>query len=149
MLDLFGEWHCTRGSEYRCQSAKEVKCTCSCGAHNHGIKLINSKKIKSNKKMDKKEFYKDKKRERSPELDFGVWWRDGKVWPTYRVTWIENTGEIYTECGGDIEILGVLMVSRKEIEKILKGWAKACGELYSLDWLRKKIKINQIKKGGV
>lgn len=35
----------------------------------------------------------DERRRRSPELDFGVWWRDrGGV--VYRLSWVEATGEL-------------------------------------------------------
>jgi hypothetical protein len=34
----------------------------------------------------------DELRRRSPELDFGVWWRAAGV--VYRLTWVEATGEL-------------------------------------------------------
>jgi hypothetical protein len=34
----------------------------------------------------------DERRRRSPELDFGVWWRAAGV--VYRLTWVDATGEL-------------------------------------------------------
>jgi len=87
------------------------------------------------------EFYKDEKRQHSRELDFGAQWRDGVIWPTYRVTWIENTGEVYAipltndNQKEKVEILAVVE-SEEKIEEYLKGWADKCTGMNSLDWVR-------------
>jgi len=83
------------------------------------------------------------RRMRSPELDFGVQWRDAHSWPQYRVSWVEATGEVVAVklLGSDqnayeYAILGTTTPGdREEIERVLKGWADACGGLHSLDWV--------------
>jgi hypothetical protein len=63
------------------------------------------------------------------------------MWPTSRVTWIENTGEVYAiPLSNDvteqkIEILGIVPTEEK-IEEYLKGWADKCTGMNSLDWVR-------------
>lgn len=110
--------------------------------------------------MDKKEFFDSntelgKKRERSPELDFGVHWRDGRNWPTYRVSWIQDTGEVYAyeNNSGKIEILGTVKsdITLDElhkagknyrdlrVEQLLKDWADHCGEINGLQWVRNQL----------
>jgi hypothetical protein len=86
------------------------------------------------------------KRTRSRELDFGVWWRDhNRQYPHYRVTWVENTGEViavklnnFDEDSESYKILGVVK-TEEEIEAKLKGWADVCGDDFSLDWIKKNI----------
>lgn len=96
--------------------------------------------------MTREEFYdvttdQGKKRYFSRELDFGVQWRDGYMYPTFRVTWVEATGEVYAvrlindEREQPIEILGIVD-SEAKVEEYLKGWADKCTGLNSLDWVR-------------
>lgn len=44
MLDLFGNIHCTKGHEDKCERAKSEKCDCDCGGRNHGIKNVKKEK---------------------------------------------------------------------------------------------------------
>lgn len=100
-------------------------------------------------KMKKSEFYENKERAISPEVDFGVFWMDGKRFPQYRVTWIEYTGEVYAidltptqdESNRMIEILGVAK-SRATIEEKLKGWSEVpMSDINSLSWVRERMSL--------
>lgn len=77
------------------------------------------------------EFMTDPIRERSPELDFGVLWRRlEQTWPTYRISWIQNTGELYAVQNTDLPdssrtcvVLGVFK-TKDDVEKAMKGWTE-------------------------
>ena len=84
----------------------------------------------------------DPRRERSPEVDFGVMWRDGFApWPFYRVSWIEATGEFYALTlsgrGGTVELLGAVP-TREEADKVLDGWAYV--EPQDIAWVRNRLR---------
>ena len=66
-------------------------------------------------------------RRASPEVDFGVWWRSLRVpLSTWRVSWIQNTGELYAcELGGDRYILLGKFNARQEVEERMAGWAES------------------------
>lgn len=98
--------------------------------------------------MTKEQFFANSERERSPELDFGVWWRDGASYSTFRVSFIVFTGEIYAvnQQESEYEILGTLEVgmmteeqAKQLAEDKLKGWADVCGQTNSLSWVRSKL----------
>lgn len=131
----------------RCYNAKSSKCSCICAGVNHGIEVEangpQQQSIQANgtlRFITREEFYKNALRERSPELDFGVWWRDGYNHPLYRVSWLEATGEIYAidQSENRVEILGRAR-TRGDIEQKLEGWAKVCGLMNSLQWVRSKL----------
>lgn len=90
--------------------------------------------------MNREEFYKNETRKKSRELDFGVWWRDGRDWPTYRVTWVADTGEVVAVNNNteDYQILGKIR-TEELVEEQLKGWAEICGNRDSLDWVRRQL----------
>lgn len=95
--------------------------------------------------MTKDDFYSPtvigQSRKKSRELDFGVWWRNQWNYPNFRVTWVENTGEVISVsmANEDISIIGHAD-SEEEIEEKLKGWAEECGKLDSLQWVRERVK---------
>ena len=66
-------------------------------------------------------------RGRSPELDFGVWWRVSGSRYTWRVSWIEATGELYAKelASGDEDRFVVLgtFSTEEEAEAAMEGWA--------------------------
>jgi hypothetical protein len=76
-------------------------------------------------------------RKRSPEVDFGVWWYErGKERPTWRVSWIERTGELYgveqiPEADSPKRRFVVLgrFATREEVERFMEGWAEEPKEL--------------------
>lgn len=105
----------------------------------------------------------DERRRRSPELDYGVWWRHRGI--VYRVTWVEATGELIAVqlsaprtqalvdpdkawpvgiaviggTAGSVYLLARLDVPRDELEQRLDGWADVCGGDGSLGWLLDRI----------
>lgn len=107
---------------------------------------------KNDKTMTKDDFYKGmlqdgkivaaigEKRTRSRELDFGVQWRKTHIYPTYRVTWVENTGEVIAVnlAINDYEIIGIVP-TEIQIEMRLQDWAEACGPAHSLDWVKARV----------
>ncbi len=69
----------------------------------------------------------DPRRSKSAEVDFGVWWRmEGQKWPTWRVSWIEDTGELYAKeqlpDSGRFIIIGTFR-TREAVERFMQGWA--------------------------
>lgn len=113
----------------------------------------------------------DPRRERSPEHDYGVWWRDQDDYPVWRVSWVENTGEVYAlrlqeggayspgpgavavtagEPTGRVELLGVIAAEdppEQGVEHALEGWTERCGERGSLGWVRDHV-ANATQEGG-
>lgn len=140
---------CTENAAHRCQTARETVCKCACGGANHGTQ---KQLFSSNKKetMKQREFYDEKttigkKRKRSGEVDYGVWWYDGRNrYPTYRISWVADTGEFYAAAADganderEIEILGEVQ-GREEAERALEGWVDKCGEMNSLQWAREQL----------
>ena len=88
------------------------------------------------------DFYKNEKRARSRELDFGVWWKKGGSMNTYRVTWIEATGEVYIVDmqKGEYKVIGVIH-GEEQVENALKGWADECGGRDSLSWVLNRLSL--------
>lgn len=79
----------------------------------------------------------------SGEVDFGVHWHDAAatIWPTYRLSWVRDTGEFYAEClagprRGQVELLGRVL-TRAAADATLEGWAHQDSML--LDWARARI----------
>ncbi len=71
----------------------------------------------------------DPRRARSGEHDFGAWWTIGgnpRSYPRYRLSWIEDTGELYAVChdGGkpDRFILIARFPDAESVERALEGW---------------------------
>jgi len=89
-------------------------------------------------------------RERSRELDFGVWWNEtglaGVVRRGVRVTYVATTGEVIAVYPtGTHSILAVLPVEDPDdftlVERLLDGWADICGAANSLDWVRDRTEV--------
>jgi hypothetical protein len=133
----------------RCYNAKGGSCNCVCGGVNHGIERpieaplqqsIFDAALTGPRSLTKDEFYRNEDRKRSRELDYGVWWRDGRNYPTYRVTWVANTGEVYAIDQQEIriELLGKVP-TESEVERLLDGWSGICGLMNSLQWVREQV----------
>lgn len=133
----------------RCYYAKSSTCNCVCGGVNHGIENpveelqqtdLFTDDLAYPRSQTINEFLANKTRVRSRELDFGVWWRDGRNYPTYRVSWIVDTGEVYAldQTEQRVEILGKV-ATEAEVERKLDGWAGICGLMQSLQWVRDKL----------
>lgn len=90
--------------------------------------------------MTRQDFYKDLKREQSREIDFGVWWHGNANYPTYRVTWVQDTGEVISVNNReDYQVIGVIELE-EDVERVLEGWVVQCGQLNSLQWVYDQIK---------
>jgi hypothetical protein len=83
----------------------------------------------------------DARRLLSPEVDFGLYWREREPGATHRAAWIEETGELYAVKagperlgGGHVEVLAT--ADRRRIDEALEGWEEQCGRAGSMDWLR-------------
>jgi DNA-directed RNA polymerase subunit RPC12/RpoP len=83
----------------------------------------------------------DARRLLSPEVDFGLYWREREAGATHRAAWIEQTGELYVVKagppelgGGHVEVLAT--ADRPRIDEALDGWEEECGRPGSMDWLR-------------
>lgn len=114
---------------------------------------------------------------RSPESDFGMHWRDELGYPTWRVSYVDLTGEIYAaQMGGSrsgrVEVLGRLPLrpceacngtagettacprcsgtgySRLAVEAALASWADVCGDERSLDWVRLRAAGQRVPAGA-
>jgi hypothetical protein len=104
-------------------------------------------------------FYRDDERRRfSGELDFGVWWFDARDRCPWRVSWVEQTGDLYairlapaemistTEGvvilggneSGPLRVLAVVE-DEEELERRLRGWPDAIGSPGSLEWVVRKV----------
>jgi len=70
----------------------------------------------------------DRARALSREWDFGVWWRvPGCRW-TWRVSWIEDTGELYARelaPASDRFVLLAVLPAREDAEAAMAGWEES------------------------
>lgn len=87
-------------------------------------------------------FFADERRERSPEVDFGVMWTQEGQWPNWRVSWLERTGELYALClGGEdrdhVEVFGTIE-RRANVEEVMRGYADSPAP-HELDWVRRRV----------
>lgn len=70
-------------------------------------------------------------RARSGESDFGCHWRHESelgqaIFGGRRISWIEDTGELYAECQRDKRgiVFDKLFAKPRDIERLMKGWAE-------------------------
>jgi hypothetical protein len=104
--------------------------------------------------MTLEEFYRSNARRLSDEADYGVHWRDGAIyWPTWRVSYVRDTGEIYaTKQGGSetsvVRVLGVVPADEtadgggcwyQTLERLLEGWATLDHD-WKLSWVVGKLR---------
>lgn len=104
----------------------------------------------------------DDDRRRSPEVDYGAWWRDELNRP-HRISYVRATGEVYAVAGGaDPESVRVLAadesvavfsggdytgavellasgLSETDVVMKMSGWGEQCGRPGSLQWARDRI----------
>jgi hypothetical protein len=80
----------------------------------------------------------DPQRARSREVRYGGLWPEVAPVPTYRLAWVEDTGELSAvelsepdEGQDPVEVLGVLW-SQPQVEACLAGWSERCGGQRSL-----------------
>jgi len=99
-------------------------------------------------RMDYREWANVPERKKSPEVDFGVHWYlsgsgPGLGW-TWRVSWIQDTGELYgveqSPSHDKFVVLGVFK-TREEVERAMEGWAERAMQVGPL--------VNSIQRMGL
>lgn len=116
--------------------------------------------------MDIEEFYSsDERRRRSSEVELGTDWFDANG-NRYELSWVEDTGELYTMLEltpeadsftpfGDIEVENlpvdrvVVMVlgyidSLSEVERVLAGWPERMAEPDGISWVAGRLRDNRV-----
>lgn len=95
----------------------------------------------------------DPARRHSGEADYGVNWTNGPRWPTWRVSYVQATGEVYaTQLGqiggqGRVEVLGIVPPDQggglyyRTLDVILRGWADEPG--LPISWVRERLEAYQ------
>lgn len=101
---------------------------------------------------DMEGFYQERGGISSPEADFGVHWeRDAGRWPTWRVSYVQETGDVYAVRNAGKRI--VLLLGRVEpdskdlgeagwyetLDRILDGWPERCGQPGGLAWIEERL----------
>jgi hypothetical protein len=90
----------------------------------------------------------DPRRRHSGEADYGCWWTNGPRWPTWRVSYVGGTGEVYAveqQGRGRVEVLGVVPPDQTEpgeiyyrtLDKLLDGWSEETNR--PLSWVRERL----------
>jgi hypothetical protein len=118
--------------------------------------------------MDIEEFYSaDERRRQSSEVELGTNWFDAKG-NRYELSWVEDTGELYTMLEllpevdswtpfGDIEIEQmpvdrvVVMVigyipTLPEVERILAGWPDEMAKPDGISWVAERLQASDVPK---
>lgn len=116
--------------------------------------------------MDIEEFYSaDERRRQSREVELGTNWFDAQG-NRYELSWVEDTGELYTMLEltpeadsftpfGDIEIenipvdrLVVMVVgyleSLSDVERVLAGWPNRMAEPNGIAWVAEQLRAHQV-----
>jgi hypothetical protein len=85
-------------------------------------------------------FYEARGGRLSGELDFGVWWRKVRGNAPFRISFIEDTGDIYAVNLWSHEVtLLAAGRSRAKLEKSLDEWAEHCGRPGSYEWAVRRL----------
>lgn len=116
--------------------------------------------------MDIEEFYSaDERRRRSSEVELGTNWFDAQG-NRYELSWVEDTGELYTMLEmtpeadsftpfGDIEVetipvdrIVVMVIgyldSLSEVERVLAGWPERMTQPDGISWVAERLRANQV-----
>jgi len=116
--------------------------------------------------MDIEEFYSaDERRRQSAEVELGTNWFDGKG-NRYELSWVEDTGELYTMLElipeadsftpfGDVEIEKIpvdrvlVMVigyipTLNDVELVLSGWPAKMAEPDGISWVAERLRSNGV-----
>lgn len=120
--------------------------------------------------MDIEQFYDgDERRRRSAEVEFGTEWHDERG-NRYELSWVEDTGELYTMLElvpeadtwtpfGDIEVeqiptdrvlVHVLasIPTRERVEEILAGWEDRMGQPDGVQWVADRLREHGVAVTG-
>jgi hypothetical protein len=92
------------------------------------------------------EFYTlDPRRASSREVKYGTLWRKSPPVSTYRLSWVQSTGELYVvqpsepdERRDPVEVPGVLW-NQSQVDACLEGWNHQCGGQRSLLWAEDRV----------
>jgi hypothetical protein len=116
--------------------------------------------------MDIEQFYSsDERRRQSAEVELGTDWFDAQG-NRYELSWVEDTGELYTMLElvpeaesftpfGDIEIENlpvdrvVVMVvgyiaTLAEVEQVLSGWPDRMAQADGISWVAERLRDNRV-----
>jgi hypothetical protein len=116
--------------------------------------------------MDIEEFYSaDERRRQSAEVELGTNWFDAQG-SRYELSWVEDTGELYTMLEltpeadsftpfGDIEVeeipvdrLVVMVVglvpTLEDVERILSGWPEQMAKPDGISWVATQLRTNEV-----
>ena len=116
--------------------------------------------------MDIEQFYSsDERRRQSAEVELGTDWFDAKG-NRYELSWVEDTGELYTMLElvpeadsftpfGDIEVenlpvdrILVMIVgyigTLAEVEQVLSGWPERMAEPDGISWVAERLRANRV-----
>ncbi len=116
--------------------------------------------------MDIEEFYSsDERRRRSAEVELGTDWFDAKG-NRYELSWVEDTGELYTMLEltaeadsftpfGDIEIESIpvdrvvvmvvgYLATLEEVEGVLAGWPQRMAEPDGIAWVAERLRTHRV-----
>jgi hypothetical protein len=116
--------------------------------------------------MDIEQFYSsDERRRRSSEVELGTNWFDAKG-NRYELSWVEDTGELYTMLEltpeadsftpfGDIEVESIpvdrvlVMVvgyidTLAEVERVLSGWSEQMAKPDGISWVAEQLRENRV-----
>ena len=116
--------------------------------------------------MDIEEFYSaDERRRQSAEVELGTDWFDAKG-SRYELSWVEDTGELYTMLElvpeadsftpfGDIEVetipvdrVLVMVVgyipTLAEVEQVLSGWPERMAQADGISWVAERLRANRV-----
>lgn len=77
---------------------------------------------------------------KSNERDFGVWWKlEGDPIP-YRVSWVEDTGELYAVNKNQVIVLKVISECQR-VYDVMTGWEILISETNSLNKLQERLQF--------
>jgi len=116
--------------------------------------------------MDIEEFYSsDERRRRSSEVELGTDWFDAKG-NRYELSWVEDTGELYTMLEltpeadsftpfGDIEVESIpvdrvlvmvvgYLATLDEVERVLSGWPQRMAEPDGISWVAEQLRSHGV-----
>jgi hypothetical protein len=119
--------------------------------------------------MDIEQFYSaDERRRQSAEVELGTNWFDAKG-SRYELSWVEDTGELYTMLElvpevdtwtpfGDAEVeqmpvdrVLVMVIgyipTLAEVERILAGWPDEMAKPDGISWVAERLRASGIPKG--
>ena len=84
------------------------------------------------------------KRDLSPEIDFGVWWKLESGDPSrWRVSWVADTGELYAKDQSPESNCFLFLghfPGRKAIEQRMIGWAEG-GLMFIAEWFASELSL--------